>query len=96
MATSASGLVVGYASLVIGVSSCQRRHTTTGLGGPITDDIVLWIDVGSPVTGNTTPMMIVDSLVARATALTFGSNSPVTGPSASTTLVLGHRFWWFA
>ena len=90
MATSAGDLVVGYASLVIGVGNCQRRRTTTDLKGPITNDVVLWTGVGNPVTGNTAPMMIVYSLVTGTIVLTIGSNSSITRPSAPKTLVLGH------
>ena len=60
--------------------------------GLVTEDIVLSTDVGGLVIKNTTPMVIIGSPIARATALIVSSSNLTTKLLMLITLVLSHQF----
>ena len=51
-------------------------------------DVALATVIGGPITKDTVLIVIVDSLIAKATTLTTG---PSRTPVAS---MLNHQFWW--
>ena len=73
-------------------TSNQKRDLATSVRGPIIEDDVLSIDVGDPVTWDTTLTVIVSSPIVKVIALIASSRGLVTKPLVPTTLVLSHYF----
>ena len=73
-------------------TSDQKRDPATSVGGLIIEDDVLSIDVGDPVTWDTTLTVIVSSPIVKVIALIASSRGLVTEPLVPTTLVLSHYF----
>ena len=88
--------MIDVGSLMVGdtspATSNQKRDPATSVGGLIIEDDVLSIDVGNPVTWDTTLTVIVSRPVVKVIALTTSSSGLVIEPLVPTALVLSHHF----